>query len=277
MGGLRLCSGRTAQSPYFIKKISVNVYTIEELCFYLQNNFTLVDEGILNDDLFDWLECELGLPRLAGMLRQNVSGGASYRKLAGMILEHSRYCTREQIRSLMTQMEEKDKLPGSQLLKTVGDRMLENRKYEKAIREYRNILGMRQRDTQSAEFLAEVYHNMGVAYAQLFLYSQAAKCFAAAYDKGKDPDSRELYEAAVKLGGKPVAGFLELDDAVPEDQKRMSERLEQLVRDAVEDETVRRFQKIRTYKKEGRMEEYQAALVEFLDDLKKECSRYIGT
>ena len=277
MSGLRLCSGYTAQSPYFIKKISVNVYTMEELCFYLQNNFTLVDEGILNENLFEWLERELKLPRLAGMLRQNVSGGASYRKLAGMILEYSRYCTREQIRGLMSQAEEKERLPWSQLLKTVGDRMLENRRYEKAIREYRNILSMRQRDSQSAEFLAQVYHNMGIAYAQLFLYDQAAKCFAAAYDKGKDPDSRELYEAAVQLGREPVAGFMELEDADPEDQRRMSERLEQLAKDAANDETVRRFQKIRAYKEEGRMEEYQSALSEFLEDLKKECSRYIRT
>lgn len=35
LSGYILCQTKTADSPYFIENISTNIYTLEELCYYL--------------------------------------------------------------------------------------------------------------------------------------------------------------------------------------------------------------------------------------------------
>ena len=51
MSGCRLCQVRLAKNPYYIESISTNIYSIEELCFYLQNNIYLIDQTIVNEKL----------------------------------------------------------------------------------------------------------------------------------------------------------------------------------------------------------------------------------
>ncbi len=270
MGGLRICKYKAASSGFFIKRISVNIYTMEELCYYIYHNFPLIDDSIMNEELFSWLETELALPRFAGIMRQNVAAGASYRKLASVLLDLVNYCSKEELRKLFSQLDVQNTKPGSQMLKSVGDRMLENQKYVKAIREYNSILQLRSRDNQTDEFLGSVYHNMGVAFAQLFLYDHAAKCFAAAYEKNEDSKSKEQYLAAVELGGEPV------EQLVGEDSQGTSEKLKALVLEASEDETIKRLRTLRKLQEEGNEEAYQQELQALLQEQKKICEKYIS-
>lgn len=268
MGGLRICKYKSASSGFFIRRISVNVYTMEELCYYIYHNFPLIDDSLMNEELFSWMETELSQPRIAGILRQNVAAGASYRKLASVLLDLVSYCSKEELRRLFAQMDMSTTKPGSQMLKTVGDRMLENQKYVKAIREYNSILQLRGRDSQTDEFLGGVYHNMGVAFAQLFLYDQAARCFAAAFHKTADVRSREQYLAAVALGGAPV------DTLESEEEPDVGEKLKKLVLEAAQDDTVKRLQTLRKLREEGDEEGYQKQLQEIMQEQKKLCEKY---
>ena len=59
MGAYILCQAKKAGKPYFIENISTNIYSIEELCYYLYNNLYLVDNTIINEGLCKWLEEEL--------------------------------------------------------------------------------------------------------------------------------------------------------------------------------------------------------------------------
>lgn len=270
MGGLRICRYKRAETPFFIKRISANVYTMEELCYYICNNFALIDDTLMNEELFSWLETEMAQGHLAGVLRQNASGGASYRKLASLLLDAVGYCNKEELRKLFSRADVKNAKPGSKMLKSVGDRMLDNHKYVKAIREYNSILQLRNRDTQTDEFLGSVYHNMGVAFARLFLYDQAARCFAAAYNKCGDERSKEQYIAAVSLGGEPI------ENVIDENEPDISGKLEALVKEAAQDDMVKRLRTLEKYKKEGRTEEYEQALSELLQEQKRECGKYFS-
>lgn len=46
-----------------------------------------------------------------------------------------------------------------------------------------------RRDTEA--FLGDVSHNLGTAYANLFLFSQAADCYKTAYEKNTNPSSKK--------------------------------------------------------------------------------------
>ena len=49
MSGYHLCQVKKAVHPYYIESISTNIFTIEELCFYLRENIYLIDETIMNE------------------------------------------------------------------------------------------------------------------------------------------------------------------------------------------------------------------------------------
>ncbi len=68
---------RKRRNIRFISSIDINIYTIEELCFYLWKNVSLLDESILNEKLCDWLEGELGMQRLAFHLREKLKDAES--------------------------------------------------------------------------------------------------------------------------------------------------------------------------------------------------------
>lgn len=74
----QLCRAKAAKHPFYIESIDINIYTIEELCFYLWKNVSLLDESILNEKLCDWLEGELGMQRLAFHLREKLRRRREY-------------------------------------------------------------------------------------------------------------------------------------------------------------------------------------------------------
>ena len=51
VSGYILCQTKRAKLPYFIENISTNVYSIEELCYYLYHNLYLIDQTIMNEGL----------------------------------------------------------------------------------------------------------------------------------------------------------------------------------------------------------------------------------
>ena len=65
MSGYILCQTKKAQRPYFIENISMNIYSIEELCYYLYHNLYLADHTVFNEELCNWLRDELELVHLA--------------------------------------------------------------------------------------------------------------------------------------------------------------------------------------------------------------------
>lgn len=50
MAMYQLCRAKAAKHPFYIESIDINIYTIEELCFYLWKNVSLLDESILNEN-----------------------------------------------------------------------------------------------------------------------------------------------------------------------------------------------------------------------------------
>ena len=69
MSGYILCQVKKAEKPFYIENISTNIYSIEELCYYLYNNLYLVDRSLISNKLCTWLDEELKLPKLAAKLR----------------------------------------------------------------------------------------------------------------------------------------------------------------------------------------------------------------
>ena len=65
-----LCQVPRAEHPYYVQDIDLNLYSIEELCCYIDQNLALVDLRFFGESLQAWLREELGLGGLADRLRR---------------------------------------------------------------------------------------------------------------------------------------------------------------------------------------------------------------
>ena len=55
MGELILCSHPIAAMPYYIDNISLNVYSLEELCYYIENHLYLIEADFMSEELCLWI------------------------------------------------------------------------------------------------------------------------------------------------------------------------------------------------------------------------------
>ena len=68
MGELLLCSRELASIPYYIDTVSLNVYSLEEICYYLKHNIEVVEPEFMDGELCEWIRQELKMNSLADKL-----------------------------------------------------------------------------------------------------------------------------------------------------------------------------------------------------------------
>ena len=180
MSGYILCQTERAEAPYFIENISMNIYSLEELCYYLDHNLYLIDQTILNEGLCNWIQEELKLPALAAKLRPKMGKFASAEDLVYPVFKEINYLTYEELKVLNTRLQKFDKETPAMREKCKGDALMENKMYVHAIQVYQKLLDRKDLE-EIREGLTEcIYHNLGCAYSYLFQMDKAIECFRRA-------------------------------------------------------------------------------------------------
>lgn len=72
MNYITLCTIHT-EKPYYIKEVNKNIYSIEELSYYLYNYLYLIDDTFFSDTLIDYIENELKQTTIASGLKQIIA------------------------------------------------------------------------------------------------------------------------------------------------------------------------------------------------------------
>ena len=198
MSGYILCQIKKAEHPYFIENISTNIYSIEELCYYLYHNLYLIDSSIINEGLCVWLEEELGLAKLAARLRPHMGKFVSVEDVLYPIFKEINYLTYEELRFLNGNLALLDQEPVPLRKKHKGDLLVENRMYVNAIHVYQKLLERDDIDTVRQGFKGEIYHNLGCAYSYLIQMEKALDCFWKAYSDKKTARDLSCYLLAYK-------------------------------------------------------------------------------
>lgn len=86
MGELLFCHEPIAALPYYVEGIGINLYSMEELCYYIMGNTYLLDNSFMSEELCTWVEKQMGLYKLAEQLRDIMRGaGTSLGICAGNI------------------------------------------------------------------------------------------------------------------------------------------------------------------------------------------------
>ena len=194
MGELILCRQQIAAMPYYIETVSLNVYSLEELFYYVQNNLYLMEQDFMEEELCRWVEEELKLKETAAQLREIRETGGTLSEFVLCLLSASGYLDAGERKSIRQTLQEMEHKTDFECGKIRADRYMENKRYISAVYEYRKLLkeALDQPEGENTEnpvVAGDVWHNLGTAYARLFLFEKAAGCYSRAYELNRNPKS----------------------------------------------------------------------------------------
>ena len=182
--GLILCEALKVKKPFHIEVLSLDIHSYEELCYIIFENPILVTEGIVSDTLVEFIRDELNLEVLADNVKRKMSNGTADEDVLVYIIDScSLYNNAETIifRNVMGKIK---KMAVHEVAKQRADYMFYIVKYYLAKKYYLEILDM---DTKAENgFIGSVYHNLGVIYANLFLYEEALDALKKSYELTSD-------------------------------------------------------------------------------------------
>lgn len=181
MGELLLCHEPIAALPYYVEKEGMNLYSMEELCYYIAGNTYLLDTTFMNEELCTWVEKQMGLYKLAESLRDIMRSRGPLSDFAEAILRQTAYLVEPEIQEVLAALRTLEEKSDFECGKIRADRLMEQDKYLGAIYEYKRLLDSGETEGQKAALMGDIWHNLGTAYTRLFLFEEAADCYERAY------------------------------------------------------------------------------------------------
>lgn len=198
MSELYLSIGALSPTPYYLSGLGVNIYSMDELCFYLVQNAYILDNDLLDSKLCDYIADSLELGEISNKIRQMISANEPVGEVVSTILSQTGYCGGEEIRKIRQVLVDNASLSFAAKRKVRGDNLVKACKYTRAIEEYQYVLNAVKAE-DDPELCSSIYHNMGTAYAQMFLFDKAADFYKKAYELDNDKESLILYLAAMRM------------------------------------------------------------------------------
>ncbi len=192
MGRVILCETTPASASFIFPNTKIEVFSYEELCYYLYNNIALIAEEYIGAPMFGWIENELKLPELAAKLRETKEKEyTGLSELVTEILTYREYYTIREVKEYILQMERMKGLSSARFRKLQADGFLRYHKYLKAVAIYDEILEDYPED-EGDKLLGSIYHNKAVALANNFEWEAATRSYLKAYELTGNPGS--IYE-----------------------------------------------------------------------------------
>lgn len=189
--------GKRTGNPFYIEQLSLNLYSFEELLYFLKGNAYILDTSIINESLFDFIGKELGLKELHEQLK------VLYRKNKGIsdhvctILAYGHYVNEEELEGIRRIIEGNTDVRPFIRRRARGDFFYQNRNFVAAAQEYRAAIG--ESDGKDRR-LASVYHNLAMIYASSYLFKESASLFRKEWELSEDGQALKRYLKALKLG-----------------------------------------------------------------------------
>lgn len=176
-----LCNGKRAETPYCFPVTGINIYSVEELCYFFRENAFLLDSNIVSKNLVEWLEIQCELPELSEMLYPLCKKDVDVENFVRTIVEYTGYFSGEDGGQVLAAVRDCSGRSVDERKKTRADYYLENKKYELALKEYELLLRENE-ENPNTPFHADIYYGMGLAFAKMFLFEPADYYLEKAYN-----------------------------------------------------------------------------------------------
>lgn len=185
MSGLLLCN-KQSDVPYEIKESNTRIYSIEELAYYLYENAYFIDDTFFDQELVDYIEQQLGLPKVAMKLKYALGQKMNFSELILAIVNASQYYNDEEVKALEKELKMIASKSVPERMKTRADKLLENGKLTASMDTYQKILNNNMYKKQDESFYASIYEGLGKSMCRLFQFTNAIKSFKKAYELNDD-------------------------------------------------------------------------------------------
>jgi len=265
------CIGEIAKTPYYVLGLGMNIYSIEELCFYLCENAYILDRDILDVKLCQWIEREVGLRNLGKHLFEMLNEDKKLNEFVATILRDIRYCEEDEIASIEKVLIDNESLGFAQKRKARGDSLLAANKLSLAIEEYQYILqGMSP--NEDLILYSRILHNAGTAYAKLFLFEKAGEYYKKAYDISSNSESYKQYLATMRITNEKeeYQNLILLKGLNQEVAIELEEEINDILTAEIDTPYMASLTKIISCKQDGKISEFYKAMEETLNDWKKD-------
>lgn len=193
MGKLIQCSSQLAKNPYYFRVTDTNVYSIEEVCYFIHQNIYMLQSDFFTYGFAAWLRKELGMEDTAAKMENMLHYNNNLKDIVVTLCCSCDYYDEKEINWLIKIMDETQSLPPRKRQKIKADNFLRCNLFEKALEEYGHILKSDNMLAADIKEYGAIYHNIGVAYAGLGDYNKAGSYFSQAYEKAKNKESLREY------------------------------------------------------------------------------------
>ena len=270
MGELILCRQSIAANPFYIDTLSLNIYSLEELCYYMKNNPDLLDADFASRELCNWLGRELGMVELSNELLSLIGEGVSLHVFAEHVLSSCGYLTKKEIRDVVGIIESYETITENERKKIRADKLLASDRIIDAIYAYEDLAGS---SDLGSTLRGDVNHNLGVCFARLFFFDEARRYFEEAYKKNQKKATLSALLLNCLCDGNEEA-FNELSDKfrVP---TAFRETIRQRASAAYQSESIKNFDIQLSHLKSDHMrhEAYQKSVEQIISTWKAEYNR----
>ena len=178
--GLILCT-KKAEKPYRLPETDINIYCIEELCYYIYNNTYMITTDFFTKELISFLENDLGMESLCQKLKRGIDYNENFVDLVMHIMNSCNYYKADEKAEFAKNLELISNKSPAGRLKARADMLLNTKKYSSAIAAYNVILEKRDISKEKG-YYSDIVNNIGVAYTNMFEYTEAIKYFKKAYE-----------------------------------------------------------------------------------------------
>lgn len=181
--------GKSNKIPYYIKEADVNIYSIQQLAYFIYNYGMLILNNFVSKNLIFYISNNLNMPELGVMLRDMFNKNAKLLDMLILILRNSNYYDEEEINLFRMERLKLLDLSETDYIREAGDKLFKLKKYEKAILQYSKI---HKKDNIALLHLA-------FCYAKLQFYDNAVNYLNELYTRTKSIEALKYLFYCLKL------------------------------------------------------------------------------
>lgn len=204
-------NGVRSEVGFSLADTGVRIHSVEELCYYIYSNIFLVQKSFFNSELLEFIANDLKLKDLADKLYRQIKNDASLNFILLSLFKLVDYYSEDDIKKIEPVLDSMETADPRLRLYSIAKAFIANGMYGRAIPILNNLTREQNDSTLPISFIPDVYNVLGIAYANLFMYRQAAECFEESYKGSRDDTlihkiiiSRELSDTKSNLDIPPA-------------------------------------------------------------------------
>ena len=274
--GLLLCT-KKADKPYKLPETDINIYCIEEICYYIYNNTYMITTEFFTRELIEFLEIDLGLVSLGQKLKRGIDYNEHFVDLVMHIMNSCNYYNADEKSQFAKNLEQISNKSPAGRVKARADMLLNSRKYASAIAAYSLILEKNE-ISKEEDYYSNIVNNIGIAYVNMFEYEEAIKYFKKAYSMKKKEDYIDnlICAAILEDSDDTIKSIMEEYEITKENFDKYRKVIEYQTKQIAKNKNYREIMEKVSYSGGKSIEVYNKQVNEVLTDFRNEYRKQFG-